>query len=243
MKLRDLVVKPARWKPLKVVCAAVAVYVMSSCAVLPNGSTGTQFTRLIFTWTMEGPINPNYVYVVALNPSTSVNPTVQGPVPVVAAPWGNGFVAGGCQYFIRWDSLQSPNYILYQFTDATLNGYFQVGVPVNYVDITSGATQFQFEVDVNQLAATTAQAQALQSVQVNFLTMNVVPQGGSGGTKVWDALGNPNLPSDVNDYITVALTGPGIYNNARYGGELAQAGWCADPALNIVDFSVEVRTQ
>lgn len=242
MRIRNRLANPKLWRALKTMVVPIAVLLMCSCAILPAGGAGTQFTRLIITWTMAAPINPNYVYIVAFNPSTSPNPTVQGPVPVVGAPWGNGFVAGNCQYFVRWDSLQSPNYILYQFTDATLNGYFQTGVPVNYVDVTSGVTQFQFEVDVNQLAPTAAQAQALESVQVNFLTMNVVPQGNTGGSKVWDALGDGRIPSEINDYITVDLRGPGIYNNARYGG-LEPQGDCPEPSLDIIDFSVEVRTQ
>lgn len=227
------------WRPLKTVAAAVAMLTMTDCAVLPSGPIGGQFMRLVFTWTMAGPINPNLVYIVALNPSTDTNPIVQGPIPVVAAPWGNGFVAGGCQYFVEWSPLTSPNYLLYQFTDSTLNAYFQVGVPVNYVDINSASTTFQFEVDVNQLAPTVAQAQALQSVQVNFLTMDHIPQGNVGGSKVWDALGDGRIPSQINSYILLNLRAPGIYNNARYGG-LEPQGDCPDPALDIIDFSVQV---
>ena len=65
------------WRPLKTAAAAVAVLAMTNCAMVPSGTGGTQFMRLIFTWTMAGAINPNCVYIVALNPSTSSNPRIR----------------------------------------------------------------------------------------------------------------------------------------------------------------------
>src|SRR5579871_6077291 len=89
------------------------------CAKYPTGSTGVTSKRVTFTMTVSGALNPNYVYIVALNPSTLLNPTTTGPIPVVAPPWGNGFVAGGCTYFVQWNPTQSPDYGIFQFTDST----------------------------------------------------------------------------------------------------------------------------
>ena len=58
-------------------------------------------------------------------------------------------------------------------------------------------------------------------------------------SKVWDALGDERIPSEINDYIVVNLQAPGIYNNARYGN-IEPQGDCSDPALDIIDFSVQV---
>ena len=95
--------------------AAIAL-VIGGCAKYPSSSTGATSKRVSFTMTISGALNPNYVYIVALNPSTQLNPTTTGPIPVVAAPWGNGFVAGGCTYFVEWIPAQSPDYGIFKFT-------------------------------------------------------------------------------------------------------------------------------
>jgi hypothetical protein len=222
--------------------AALALGAVAGCAMLPEGGVTPTSKRLIVNVMMAGEINPNFVYIVAFRPSTNANPTTSGPVPVVAAPWGNGFVAGNCTYFVRWDPLQSPRYIVYKFTDDTMNAFFQTGVPVVYTDVGTGGKSLHFELDLTQLANSLADAQLLQSCQINFLTMDRVPQGTTGGSKAWDALGDSRLPSEINSYISVDLRGAGIYNNARYGG-LEPEGDAPDPALDITEFSVEVRTQ
>lgn len=225
---------------LRAIGFALAV-VAAGCAKFPPASSVPNVKRLIFTLTVSGQINPNYVYIVALRPSDLVNPTDSGPIPVVGPPWGNGFVAGNCNYFVRWDPTLSPAYTIYQFQDVLMSQYFPIAVPVSYTDVPSGGKTLTFEIDLSQIASTPAAAQAYQSIQVNFLTMDRVPQG-TTGSKSWDALGNGQDPSQINDFITVPLTSNGIYNNARYNN-LEPSGDVADPDLDITDFSVEVRTQ
>lgn len=218
--------------------AAIGLLVVCACARFPDTGGGQSGKRLIFTFEMAAEINPNYVYIVALNPSVEVNPTVTGPIPVIAPPWGNGFVAGNATHFVRWDSFQSPRYQIYAFQNPNLLEYLAIGIPINYVEVPPGGRQLKFEIEVSQIAGGT-QPEDLKSLQVNILTMNVVPQG-TGGDKVWDALGDGRLPSGVNEYIRIPLTGVGVYDNARFLN-LEPENDVIDPALDIVDFQIEVR--
>ncbi len=187
--------------------------------------------------TMSGDINPNYVYFVAFNPSVDEIPTVQGPIPVISPPWGNGFVSGSSTHFMRWDDFQSPKYQIYAFLNTTLLDFFAVGVPVQELPVGPGSREIRFEIELDQIAGTTP-PEDLKSIQLNFLTMNVVPQG-SAGSKVWDALGNGSIPSEINDFVTIPLR-VGIYNNATFQFREPN-GDCIDPGLDIIDWQVEIR--
>src|SRR5688500_14526164 len=77
---------------LRLLAILLIALFLGSCAKFPAGSGGTGTARLIFEMEMDGAINPNFVYIVAMNPSTEDNPTTEGPIPVIAPPWGNGFV-------------------------------------------------------------------------------------------------------------------------------------------------------
>jgi hypothetical protein len=223
--------------------APVALLV-AGCAKFPASGINASSKQLVISMTVAGQINPNYVYIVALYPSTSINPTGQGPIPVIAPPWGNGFVAGNCTYFVRWDPLQSPAYQIFQFNDpVTLNNYFQIGVPQSYVDVTSGGKKLTFTINLSQIAPSVDAANAYQSLQVNFLTMDRIPQGSSGGSKNWDALGDGRTVSGVNTWLTIPLTTTGTYDNNRYSGIEPTGDVVADgdPDLDISDFSVQVQ--
>jgi hypothetical protein len=126
-----------------------------------------------------------------------------------------------------------------KFTDLNLLDFFQIGVPVNVVDVNPGDRSIRFELDLTQIAP--VDTADFQSLQVNFLTMNRVPSGISG-SKDWDALGDGRLSSEINEYITIPLRTSGIYDNARYAG-LEPSNDAPDPDLELTDFRVEVRLQ
>lgn len=210
---------------------------------MPEGVTIPTTKRLTFTLTVSRQINPNYVYMVALRPSTDLNPTDQGPVPVIGPPWGNGFVAGNVTHFVSWDVTKNPHYILYQFADLNLINFFAFGVPINYIDPSPSGRTLQFDLDLSQLASSEAQANTYQSLQVNFLTMDHIPAASEpGGSKAWDALGDSRIPSQINDWVTIPLRTSGTYNNAR-AGNLEPTGDVADPDLDLSDWSVTVQDQ
>lgn len=211
---------------------------LSGCAKYPSSTTATG-PRVTLTMTVAGQINPNYVYIFAMQPLNVTNPTTQGPIPVIAQPWGNGFVAGNCKYFVRWDPTTSPRYTIYKFQDTQLTQYFAIGAPVNTVDVPTGGRVLQFEITLNQIADTPDQAAGYQTLQLNYLTMNKVPQGTDSG-KAWDALGDSTIPSGINQFVNIPLTSSRLYNNASFNN-LEPAGDVADPDLDIVDWSIQVN--
>jgi len=210
------------------------------CAKFPGGGGGTGATRLTFRLILDGPINSNFVYIVAMRPTTEDPPTTPGPIPVVAPPWGNGFVEGGVTHFVRWDLSQSPHYLIYQFQGIDLINYSERGVPINFLEVEANGKEIRFEIELPQISASEAEADTWRTLQVNFLTMDLVPQG-SGGNKSWDALGNGNLPNEINEYVNIPLRTSGTYDNRRFQ-DVEPRGDNPDPALDIVDWSVEVRT-
>lgn len=227
------------------VAAALAV----GCAKFPDAPPETRNARLIFTLTVAGKLRTGleqdsgglpYVYMVALRPSFDANPIEQGPIPVIAPPWGNGFVAGTVTHFMWWNPQQSPRYTLYQFRDANLTEYFQTGVPINYQDVPDGGATLRFEIDLAQIVPNPLDLPNVQSIQANFLTMDRIAQ--SGTSKFWDALGNSNLPSEVNFPITIPINLSGVFDNARLG-QIEPQGDTPEPDLDIVDWSIEVRRQ
>lgn len=233
-----------RWGLL--ICAGV---VLSGCAKTPSGGGGQTGTRIIFTMDMDSAIRTGtesgsggipYIYMVALRTSDQTNPTDQGPIPVIAPPWGNGFVAGNATHFVWWDPTQSSPYTIYKFNDVLLNQFAAIGVPVNYINVRPGDKRLQFEIGLNQLESDPTALAALRSLQVNFLTMDRIPQTGSD--KLWEALGDGRLPSQVNQFLNISLLQNGTYTNQR-SGELEPRGDQPDPSLDMVDWSIEVRLQ
>ncbi|MER3496893.1 MAG: hypothetical protein C4320_09120 [Armatimonadota bacterium] len=118
-------------------------------------------------------------------------------------------------------------------------------MPVNVLDAQPGVRTLGFELSTLQLADGAAAAGALQSVQVNFLTMNRTAQTSSSG-RVFDSLGDNRSASDITQFVRVPLATSGLYDNARFNfleppsdnpGNID----CPDPDLDFIDWSVEVR--
>lgn len=222
---------------------------VGGCAKFPDTPDAGEGARLIFHLKVDGKIRfgtennvqgAPYIYMVALNPSELDNPTVQGPIPVIAPPWGNGFVSGNATHFIWWDPTQASPFTLYKFTNADLTQWSAVGVPINAVDASVGTSELTFEISLRQLIPDATSAAKIRSMQVNFLTMDRAPQ--SGSTKFWDAIGDGRFANSVNTWITVPLRSNATYDNTL-AGDIEPRGDQPDPDLDLVDWSIEVRTQ
>jgi hypothetical protein len=230
---------------MKRLLALVLALVLCGCARFPSSGTSNFTKRLVFTLTVDGKLRTGleqggnglpYVYIIAIRLSTDPNPPDQGPIPVVV-PGGNGFVAGHCTHFILWNPLASPAYQIFEFTDETLDDWFLKGTPINSLPIQEGDKTLSFEIDLSQLVPA-ADVPTIQSVQVNFLTMNNTNT--SGGGRLWDALGDSTNPSEINSYFTFQPLSAITYSNSSTGNVEPQ-GDVADPDLDIVDWSIEVR--
>ncbi len=217
----------------------------AGCAKFP-AVTDSDFTkRLLFTMQVDGKLRTGlgagegglpYVYINALRVSTEISPTDDGPIPITI-PGGNGFVAGNATHFILWDPLSSPQFQIWQFLDENLETYNQTGVPLDFLPIQDGDDTLAFEIDLSQLVPA-IDVDTIQSIQVNFLTMN--NRNVSGGGRLWDALGDGRIPNEVNSYFTFQPSFSTTYSNASIGN-LEPSEDVVDPDLDIIDWSIEVR--
>ena len=224
---------------------SVSIISLTSCAKLPpSGAAGTS-PRLAFTMAVDGKIRTGlaagqsglpYIYIVALRLNTDENPITDGPLPVVV-PGGNGFVAGNCTHYIKWDPLDSPQFKIWKFNDATLNDRSAIGTPVIVQPVVEGDKLLKFEIDISQLVPA-ADVSTIKSVQVNFLTMTT--DNPSAVTRLWDALGDARIVSEVNRPVLVRLRSAGVTNSVT-SAIVEPQGDVIDPDLDITDWSVEVK--
>lgn len=240
---------------MKGVLLALAGLALAGCAKFPGSGAAGANTQVKFTMTVAGRIKPNYIYVVAIRWAKDPSPFDgdRGPVPVVAAPWGNGIVAGRANVLMKWDSAQFPNYKVFEFTDpipdgsppvngtAYLTNYEEKSIPLNTREIGENDRTIEFTLDMSQIAANSGDIPLIRSLQVNFLTMDRVPLANDPGSKFWDGLGDNDSIFDANDFITFSVDANNIYHNADgiFGGR-EPTGDVPDPDLDIVDWSVQV---
>lgn len=234
---------------LRTVVLFALLSISIGCARFPDVPPGPGGTLLVIKMTVDGKIRTGqeagsngipYVYMVAFRLSNESNPTSIGPIPVIAPPWGNGFVAGNATNFVWWNPQLQPSYAIFKFADTLLNEYFQTGTAVRFTEVTPGSNSIQFEVNLSQLEPDAAKLELVKSVQINFLTMDRIPV--TGTAKFWDALGDGRRPTEVNSPILIPLNQPALYNNQLSGG-IEPRGDQPEPDLDIVDWSVEVRRQ
>lgn len=223
----------------------LGLLVLCGCAKFPSVGSNDITKRLLFTMRVDGAIRTGfetggsglpYIYIIALRLSTDPSPIDDGPIPVITNG-GNGFVAGNATHYILWNPLASPQYQIWRFEDDTLLSSVQTGVPINYQDVQVGDDTIQFEIDMSQLVPV-ADVDTIESIQVNFLTMNKLANGGSG--REWDALGNSANPGDINRYFQFQPRNSITYTNANQGN-VEPGGDVPDPDLDIIDWSIEVR--
>jgi len=212
------------------------------CAKFPDSGSQQGTRRLIFTIEMASEINPDFVYIVAIRDADDLTGQ-EGPIPVIAPPWGNGFVAGKATHFVRFSGDQpSGGYGFYRFTDTqNLSSWIFVGVPVSFQPPGAGERTLRFELDLTQLRPNPSDALNIQALQVNILTMDRVPTDPNDrDPKTWDALGNSRDINEISSYLTIFMTPDRIYRNSD--SNLEPEGDTNDPRLDIVDWTIEVRS-
>ncbi|MBN9501704.1 MAG: hypothetical protein BGO01_15465 [Armatimonadetes bacterium 55-13] len=231
---------------------ALSGLMVAGCAKTPANGVGAN-TRIHITMTVAGQIKPNYVYIVAIRWAKSNPPFDQerGPIPVIASPWGNGFVAGRANVFMRWDSFQAQPYQMFRFTNPIpddqvpqdepyLTNWVQEADPINYVDVTDGGSTLDFELDLSQIAPS-GEVASMKALQINFLTMDRVPTGGDSGGKYYDGLGDTRTPSGINKFLTIPLDRNYTYTRTDNPEFIEEpTGDVSDPDLDIKDWSVKV---
>jgi hypothetical protein len=251
-----------------------AAVLVGGCAKFPAFPDDPGFTRVIFRMRVAGNIrtvidNPTgYIYNVAIRASEELDPA-DSLAPQAIFQEGaiaNGRMAGSPTHFVEFDT-QNPTgaepFILYRFAtqaeapnpqDPTnpinLNVFQRStrGRIVNYQNYMEDPREIRFDIFVNLLADSDEAARRLNTLQVNFLTMNRLASQG-GATRLIDALGRTNSfdPNERNVYVRVDLRREGVISNdigQTQGIEPPQDLYPTgpyDPDLDIVFWSIEVQ--
>jgi len=226
-----------------------------SCAKSPGGTDNGSGTgpQLLISMTVKGRIRPDYFYYVLFNNAGDTS-GANGPIPVVTAPYGNGFASGAFTQYLEYNQSQ-PNagYEMYAVVPNTgLRQSQPLGAPLQFTPVQTGGSTIQFRIPISQLATTAIPAGSIKNLQINFITTNVVPTDPNyTGTKLFDALGNSTEIGSINNYLTIPTTQARIFNNSTSvtpepAGDVAESGngtfqSVNEPDLDIVDYSIEVR--
>jgi hypothetical protein len=227
---------------LKFSLLLVCPLLLGSCAKdLPGGASG-QYTQLTFSFTTAGPINPNYIYFVAirvLTPPVGTYNTLltdpsQGPIPVIATGSKNGIVANLPTHYVIYTEATPNLYQCYRFPTSLEEPAPNDTAPINlaypgqYVGdvypggidprpITTGnvnyGQQLGFTIDTHYLNQL-AGTTPISVIQFNILTMNMTALTSTNG-RVMDAIGNTSNPAGVtfNNPIQVNLNTSGTYTD------------------------------
>lgn len=214
---------------------------LGGCARFPEQPQVGGVRRFVVEFRVAGRIKPNYFYFALFNLSN--DPTgQQGPVPVVAPPWGNGFAAGAFTHFMRYDPSQPQGgYGLYRVVPGTnLTVFEYLGRPLTFEAVREESQVLRFEFDLTQFEPDVEKARALRFIQVNLLATDRIPlDPNDHSPKFWDAWGDSRNPGEINSYLTFQIDQDRIFRNADR--QLEPEGDVRDPDLDLVDWRIEVR--
>ena len=217
---------------------AVLLLLPAGCAKSPGGGSTSPVSgpQLIVTMTVAGNINPSYYYYVLFNVNNTPGPnnsSVTGPVPVVAAPYGNGYAAGAFTNYVEYNSGQpgGTNFNYYAVDPTLFNS--QVLGQSRLIQAQASGNTLTFQLPLAYLATSSVTAAQINSLQVNFITTNVVPPNGQNISvpKYFDALYPPQQSG--NSYVNLIIRDSGgtllanMFNNSTSGvneaaGDVAQ---------------------
>jgi hypothetical protein len=228
----------------KLLVAAAAAPLVESCARFPSTPVG-QFTKITFSVTMGGPINPNYLYFVAMYASTDPNPVLpqNGPVPVLSTGSTNGWLTGSATQFVSLTPLSGGRpYTIYNVGTPSDPGVDNV--PTRNLDdtlIVDGSGNYPstwgFTIFTSDLASLTV-AQTLTSLTFQIMAMNKLALGSVSGRMI-DAigLGTNFTPLVIRLDFSKNYTNSVNFFGAEGAGDVIGG---SDPAVDITDFSVSV---
>jgi hypothetical protein len=207
---------------LRFLAIIFGVLLLTGCAEYPpsNGSSSSG-AMLNITMTVAGQINPNYYYFVVFNNVNDPHGT-NGPEPVIAPPWGNGFVAGAATSYVEYSPTQpGDGYLIYKFSGSTIQQSTAVGAPSQDTAVAPGGNTIQFQIPLSQLATSGVSASDTNYIQVNFIATNRIPVNPEDTSpKEFDALGDSHPGTgQLNDYITIPTVQSNNYSDSSIGDE------------------------
>lgn len=182
----------------------------TGCAKSPSsgGASPVSGPQLIVTMTVAGNINPSDYYYILFNVNNTPGPnssSVTGPVPVVATPYGNGYAAGAFTNYVEYNGGQpGGTNFNYYVVDPTLFNSQALGQS-RLIQSQAVGNTLTFQLPLAYLATAAVTADQITSLQVNFITTNVVPVNGQNITvaKYFDALYPPQQAG--NSYVNLII--------------------------------------
>lgn len=221
--------------------AGLAMLLAAGCARFPEGADQTQVRRrLTVTFDVAGRINPNYYYFIAID--TTGDPGA-GPVPVVSAPFGNGWGTGEITHYVRY---HLGSFEVFRFREGSnlllpdpLGTPFQFNRPED-----APGNRIQVVLDLDTLRATTDAP--LDRINLNIITTDRIDiEPTFLATKMYDALGATgnhfvNFSVNVNQTLSNATA---LFGDPEEAGDLPPqpAPGVEVNDLDLVNWSVEVR--
>ncbi len=235
------------------------------CARAP-ASAGSG-VRLVVTLRFNGPINDNYQYFVLLRNAADASGQ-NGPVPVIAPPYFNGFATGqntataGFTDMVEYSRVQrqftTSGYCLYHLPggisgDPNANVFEPRGEP-DRAQGPAGSAVLQFELDLSRLQPGATEpdpnnGERPRYLQVNVLATTTTPNDpvNLDTAKVIDALGDQRPGSGTfNMHVTIDTATNRVYNSSQspgdtfYEPDLDTYPTASDPAIDLLSWSIQV---
>jgi hypothetical protein len=216
----------------------LALLAAQGCARVPDEVTGDQVRRrLTVSFSVAGQVNPQYFYFIAID--ADGNPS-SGPVPVVTAPFGNGWVTGSVTHYVEFH--------------LGVFGVFRFVPDTNLLVADSLGSPFEFnqpqQPPGNRISATLDVDRTL-GTDVNLINLNIITTDRIDidptftGTKIFDALG-----ASGNQFLTLPLNVTQTFTNAQSpdpetAGDLppASSQGVDFSALDITDWTIQVQVR
>jgi len=241
------------------------LFLIAGCAKTPSGittSSPVSGPQVFVTMTVAGTLNPNYYYFVLFNVNEAKGPgtNLTGPVPVVAAPYGNGFAAGAFTNYVEYHNGQpgGTNFGFWTISADLLTPSYLGSSSPYLVQSQAGSNTFTVQIPLAALATTSNPLDAIQTIEVNFIATNVVPPPSDTLTaKYVDSLYTTTDASNLNRFIIIPTTQSGIYQNSDQNiepsGDVAQfvngfptqvtpAQFADVNDLDIINWSVQISS-
>lgn len=212
----------------------------AGCARTPAGVAPGSQTLITFEVQVAGSLSadPNAWYYIVLD--TNNDPT-DGPVPVVARPWGNGYAAGSYTHYVLYRP--GAGFRVFRSADPnhTENTYLGPPLQAGLTSTNRPNDTLMVQLDRAQIATVNPDVRALD---VNIIATDRVPLDPQEITpKTVDGLG-----ASGNEFVTIPLTYTTTYANGvdpdpgHPEGPRDAPGLAERPHLDLINWRITVQT-
>lgn len=253
------------WTRTACLLLAGGALLASGCARAPGG--GGSGVRLVVTLRFDGPVNDNFQYFFLIRNANDASGQ-NGPVPIIAPPYLNGFATGqnaataGFTDFVEYSRVQrqatASGYAVYHLPggingDPNRNIFAARGEPDFAVPPSGSRQVLQFELDLSRLQPGSGEPDPNNGQTPRYLQINVVattttptdPQN-VDPNKYLDAFGEQRTGSgSFNQFVTIDAAQIGrVYRSTttpgdpHYEPDNDTFPTASDPGIELVEWSV-----